>query len=77
MFNAARTAADCPPSRIHDLRHTYASLLIAQGESPKYIQRQLGHASIRMTFDLYGHLMPEVHQEAPRRLEMQVFGESG
>ena len=75
VFKETLTSAGCPSIWIHDLRHTYASLLIAQGESPKYIQRQLGHASIRITFDLYGHLMPEVHQEAPRRLEMQVFGE--
>jgi integrase len=38
----------------HDLRHTFASLLIAAGESPKYVQQQLGHASLSMTVDLYG-----------------------
>jgi integrase len=48
--------------RFHDLRHTYASLLIAQGAHPKYIQAQLGHASIQTTLDRYGHLMPEIHQ---------------
>src|SRR5947209_1511336 len=42
--------------RFHDLRHTYASLLIAQGAHPKYIQVQLGHASIQTTLDRYGHL---------------------
>ena len=47
--------------RFHDLRHTYASLLIAQGAHPKYIQAQLGHASIQTTLDRYGHLMPEMH----------------
>ena len=44
--------------RFHDLRHTYASLLIAQGAHPKYIQAQLGHASIQTTLDRYGHLTP-------------------
>ena len=66
--------AGCPVIRFHGLRHTYASLLIAQGESPKYIQRQLGHSSVQMTFDLYGHLMPEMHRKAAHRLDEQVFG---
>jgi hypothetical protein len=44
--------------RLHDLRHTVASQLIEQGDHPKYIQEQLGHASITMTMDTYGHLFP-------------------
>jgi len=44
--------------RLHDLRHTFASQLIEQGVHPKYIQEQLGHASITMTMDTYGHLFP-------------------
>ena len=60
--------------RFHDLRHTYASLLVAQGESPKYIQCQLGHSSIQVTLDRYGHLMPDVNEAAAARLEDQVFG---
>jgi integrase len=42
----------------HTLRHTYASLLIQAGESPKVIQERLGHASITETMDTYGHLYP-------------------
>ncbi|HEV8311042.1 MAG TPA: site-specific integrase, partial [Methylomirabilota bacterium] len=42
----------------HQLRHSYASLLIAAGAHPKYIQAQLGHASITVTMDVYGHLFP-------------------
>jgi len=42
--------------RIHDLRHTFASQLIEQGAHVKYIQEQLGHASMVMTMDTYGHL---------------------
>jgi integrase len=44
--------------RFHDLRHTCASLLIAQGAHPKEIQSRLGHASITTTLDRYGHLFP-------------------
>ncbi len=46
-----------PPCRIHDLRHTHAAWLIADGEHPKAIQTRLGHGSIAVTMDRYGHLM--------------------
>ena len=63
--------------RFHDLRHTTASLLIHQGESPKYIQRQMRHASVEITFDRYGHLFPDANQEAARRLDVTLFGTGG
>ena len=47
----------------HDLRHTYASLLLANGAPMKYVQHQLGHSSITMTMDLYTHLLPEVNDK--------------
>jgi len=54
--------------RFHNLRHTYASLLIAQGEHRKYIQNQLGNSSINVTMDIYGHLMETMSQKAAARL---------
>jgi site-specific recombinase XerC len=60
--------------RFHDLRHTYASLLISQGENIKFIQSQLGHASAKTTLDRYGHLMPNLENNAARRLDETVFG---
>lgn len=63
--------------RFHDLRHTYASLLIKQGEHPKYIQSQMGHSSIKVTMDIYGHLMDSVNHDAPRRLWKAVFETNG
>lgn len=59
--------------RIHTLRHTFASILIAAGHNPKYIQNQMGHGSIQITMDLYGHLMEEVHDGAANRTENLVF----
>jgi integrase len=56
----AVAAAGLPKDlRIHDLRHTCAALLVAQGAHPKAIQTHLGHSSIQVTLDLYGHLFPD------------------
>ena len=57
--------------RIHDLRHTFASLLIQQGESLAYVQQQLGHSSIQVTVDVYGHLIPGANRAAVDRLDAQ------
>ena len=76
-FNPASKAAELPKIRFHDLRHTYASLLIEQGENIKYIQSQLGHSSPTVTLNIYSHLMKPVNQEAACRLENAIFGTSG
>ena len=52
-FLPALKAAELPRIRFHDLRHTYASLLIEQGENIKYIQNQLGHATPTITLNIY------------------------
>jgi integrase len=72
-FPAALQRAQLRRIRFHDLRHTYTSLLIAHGAHPKYIQAQLGHASIQTTLDRYGHLMPQLHQAEAQKLEQLVF----
>ena len=62
-----------PKVRFHDLRHTFASLLIEQGENIKYIQTQLGHSTPVVTLTVYAHLMKETNQEAVERLENTIF----
>ena len=44
--------------RFHDLRHTFGSLLIQDGASLAYVKDQMGHSSIQVTVDIYGHLIP-------------------
>ena len=75
VFPEALRRAQLRRIRFHDLRHTYTSLLIAHGAHPKYIQAQLGHASIQTTLDRYGHLMPQLHQAEAQKLDQLVFGQ--
>ncbi len=63
-----------PRLRVHDLRHSYATVSLELGESPKVVQDQLGHASITMTLDLYGHVTPTMQQAAAERLEAAFGG---
>jgi integrase len=55
--------------RIHDLRHTFVSLLLAQNVPPKDVQVIAGHADFSTTMNIYGHLMPGAHKEAARKLD--------
>jgi len=60
IWAPAVAAAGLPTDlRIHDLRHTCSALLIAQGAHPKAIQTHLGHSTIQVTMDRYGHLFPD------------------
>ena len=72
-FYPALEKAGLPKIRFHDLRHTYASLLIEQGENIKYIQSQLGHSSPTVTLNVYAHLMKSVNQEAASKLEDKIL----
>lgn len=73
-FHPTLSMAGIRQIRFHDLRHTFATLLIAQGENPKFIQRQMGHASIQTTLDRYGHLFNEQSSSSGSKLDGQVFG---
>jgi integrase len=77
QFRPALKKAELPIIRFHNLRHTYASLLIEQGENIKYIQTQLGHSTPSITLDVYAHLMKAVNQEAACRLEKTIFEKNG
>lgn len=55
--------------RLHQARHIYASFMIAAGVNAKALSTFMGHCSIKVTFDLYGHLMPGAEAEAVARLD--------
>ncbi len=50
--------------RLHDLRHTHATLMLAAGVHPKVVSERLGHASISMTLDIYSHAIPALQESA-------------
>ncbi len=69
QFLPALERAGVKRVRFHDLRHTNVALRIEQGQNIKYIQNQLGHASIQTTIDRYGHLLKEVNTEQAMKLD--------
>lgn len=64
--------ASLPPIGLHECRHTFASLLIDAGSNAKAVQEFMGHATIQMTFDRYGHLMPGRREEVRRRVDQYL-----
>jgi integrase len=69
VFAPALRRSGLPRMRFHDLRHTFASLLIEQGAHVKYISEQLGHASVQTTLDRYGHLFDQSYADESAKLE--------
>jgi integrase len=61
--------AGLPRIRFHDLRHTAASLLLAQGVEPRTIMQTLGHSQISLTLNTYAHVIPALQQEAADRMD--------
>ncbi len=66
--------AGLPHIRVHDLRHTVASILLEAGVHPKIVQDLLGHSTIRLTLDTYSHLTPALHQQAARTMDLVLAG---
>ena len=76
-FKPAVVAAGLPEAlRFHDLRHTYAAFCIASTADPYAVMRRMGHSSITVTYDTYGHLFPERDAEITDRLE-DLFRRAG
>jgi integrase len=72
-FKPAVSRAGLPDGlRYHDLRHTYASLLIAEGAHPRAIMERLGHSSIQVTLGTYGHLFPTLDEALTSRLASRI-----
>jgi integrase len=69
LFHEAAAAAGLPRIRLHDLRHTSATLALVAGIHPKIVQERLGHASIGMTLDIYSHVLAGMQHDAAAQVE--------
>lgn len=72
VFRPAVQRSGLAPLRFHDLRHTYAALMVAAGAHPKLLQAQLGHTSINVTLNTYGHLFPDAFADVGPALDRLV-----
>lgn len=73
LFRAAVKNARLPVIRLHDLRHTHATLALRAGIHPKVVSERLGHATIAITLDTYSHAIPAMQEEAAARIAELVF----
>ena len=63
-FQKQAKRAGVPVIRLHDLRHTYATIALQHGVHPKVVQERLGHRSITVTLDTYSHVIPSLQESA-------------
>ncbi len=61
--------ARLPKIRFHDLRHSFATLMLTQGEHPKVVQEMLGHSNVALTLNTYSHVLPSMQESAASRLD--------
>jgi integrase len=76
-FQPVLTKAGLRKIRLHDLRHTFGSLLIQSGASIVYVKEQMGHSSIQVTVDIYGHLIPGANVSFVDRLDEKSEEKTG
>jgi integrase len=72
-FKPLLKSADLPDIRLYDLRHTRATLLLLAGENPKMVSERLGHADTALTLNTYSHVLPDMQEDATRKLENMLF----
>jgi len=75
-FKRILVKAGVPDQRFHDLRHAAASLLLAQGVSPRVVMELLGHSRIGITMDTYSHVIPSLMREAADKMDQILAGGS-
>jgi len=73
-FDRLIAQAGLPPIRFHDARHTFATLMLELGESPKTVQTMLGHSRVAITLDIYSHVSLELEKKAAAKLNAALTG---
>jgi integrase len=73
-FDALVKKSGLPRIRLHDLRHTHATLALQAGIHPKVVSERLGHASVSITLDTYSHAVPSLQEQAAETVANLLFG---
>jgi integrase len=73
QFHRFLEQAGLPQRRFHDLRHSCAALLLAQGVSPRVVMEILGHSQIALTMNTYTHVVPDLRRDAAVRMEALLY----
>jgi integrase len=73
-FQARAKRAGLPQIRLHDLRHSWATLALAAGIPAKIVQDRLGHANVAITLNVYSHVSPQMQSDAADRVAALIFG---
>lgn len=73
-FEALVRQTTLPEIRLHDLRHTFATLTLQAGVAVKIVSEMLGHASVTITYDTYSHVIPGMAEDATTTVAALVFG---
>jgi len=74
-FRRRVAASGVPGIRLHDLRHTHATLLLQAGVSPKVVSERLGHATVAFTMQVYAHVIPGMQADAAKAFSDLVFAD--
>ncbi len=75
-FKRLAIAAGLPPIRLHDLRHTAATLALSAGIHPKIVSERLGHSTISITLDTYSHVIENLQADAADQIRKALFGDA-
>jgi len=72
QFHRLLSKAGLPQRRFHDLRHSCATMLLAQGVSPRVVMEILGHSQIALTMNTYTHVLPDMKRDAAMRMDRAI-----
>lgn len=76
-FDRLQTKAEVPRIRLHDVRHTHATLLLKAGVPLKVVSERLGHSSPAFTMAVYQHVLPGMQRDAAETFARLITGEAG
>jgi integrase len=74
MFTRLTAQVGLPVIRLHDLRHSWATLALKSGVHPKLVQERLGHSNVSITLGVYSHASKSMHGDAASRIAKIIFG---